>query len=587
MSFTQLSEYPKLKDYLMDQPEALAEAKNIYKELAATYSPSAVSKLESIFDASFAKLYSGISLQSSEGDDIKQMSKDSHLVLCPNHQSYADFLGITYAFHKKLALPIYIAAGINLNVFPLGNIFRKAGAFFIRRSFRGDDLYKLVLEAYIYMLLKEQKIIKFYFEGGRSRTGRLLPPRYGLFQMLLESYSHLDSDKPLCFLPLSISHERLPEAGAHKVEVSGGKKVKESSAQLFKIFKVFSKRFGSIHLRAGKGIYVRQINEDRRKQVQDLAFDCFRAVGKGMMVSPTSLLSMVVLDNISGALTKEHIEERCVGILQYCRDFSIAISPNLAKDWQAAINEALNLLISSKKLSIVKSTALQKTFYHVHEDSRIELLYLKNTILHHFLIPLFIAGAWINILRGSIDDIKSLNTYFLKQRKLLRHEFYLPTSEEMFAAIKVLVAKSLGRDSFDFAQSFQLDKKDFYKLGADLGPYASSFSHIYEAYYVAALSLKSCIGETFSIEDFKASSKEIFQVERDYGKMIRYPESYSVSIMQSALNYFVNEGILETVNADKDYLLPKNKQTHLDNYIETFATILSDFTALNIKKFQA
>jgi glycerol-3-phosphate O-acyltransferase len=585
MTWRKIYDYPKLNDYLKENPTDEKQIVKIYDEIAAVYTPGFVAKMAGFFDKTFAKLYDDVSLQSENNLDIVELSKKTHLILVPNHQSYADFLGISYAFYKKLKLPVHIAAGINLNVFPIGGMFRKGGAFFIRRTFKNDYLYKNILEAYVYTLLQDQKIIKFYFEGGRSRTGKLMPPKYGLFQMLCETYSRLDTDKPLCFLPISISHEYLPESKSHTAEVFGGKKVQESSAQLFKIFKVFSKRFGSIHLRAGTPIYVNEIKQDVKKQVQDLAFVCFRAVGKGMMVSPTSMLAMVLLDSSSGALTLGSIIERCQQIWDYCKAYGIPLTPNLEKNVTDEIKHSLDLMVENKKVEYIEKPALGKFFYSVPEENRSELLYLKNTILHHFLTPLFISSAWINIFRGSITNNQELREFFLEQRKMLKHEFYLPEIDEMFVLIRRIIAKTLNRADFDFDESFSLSNHDFYQLGAMVSPFTYSFSYIYEGYYTAALTLKSFSNNTFTFDTYKQRAKEIFDLEQKYGKLIRFPETFSVPLMKSAMDFFVGEGIVTTMNEGKDYVVAKDADVNLDKVTERFVTVLTDFTSLNIKKF--
>ena len=87
-----------------------------------------------------------------------------------------DYLLLTYViFHEGLVTP-RIAAGINLNFWPAGPIFRKAGAFFIRRSFRGNRLYSTIFREYLGLLFERGYAVKYYTEGGRSRTGRLLRP---------------------------------------------------------------------------------------------------------------------------------------------------------------------------------------------------------------------------------------------------------------------------------------------------------------------------------------------------------------------------------------------------------------------------
>src|SRR4029077_1613919 len=118
-----------------------------------------------------------------------------------------------------LASPV-IAAGDNLAFFPLGPVFRRAGAFFIRRSFRGDKLYAVVVDAYIRRLLRDGYAIEFFLEGGRSRTGKLLPPQVGLLNMVVEAALGL-GDRPVSFVPVSIGYERMMEETEFLRELSG------------------------------------------------------------------------------------------------------------------------------------------------------------------------------------------------------------------------------------------------------------------------------------------------------------------------------------------------------------------------------
>ena len=116
-----------------------------------------------------------------------------------------------------------MAGGDNLNITGVGGWFRKMGCFFIRRRFPDDAIYKLTLEAYLYHLLREGRVIEFFFEGGRSRTGKLLPPRFGLYRMLMNAHSELSkvSGKKLAFVPVSIAHEYVPESRSLDRELGG------------------------------------------------------------------------------------------------------------------------------------------------------------------------------------------------------------------------------------------------------------------------------------------------------------------------------------------------------------------------------
>ena len=85
-------------------------------------------------------------------------------------------------------MPPHIVAGINLNLPLVGTLLRRGGAFFIRRSIRGNMLYSVVLGQYIAQLVSGGYSMAYFVEGGRSRTGRLLPPKRGAVAMTVRAY---------------------------------------------------------------------------------------------------------------------------------------------------------------------------------------------------------------------------------------------------------------------------------------------------------------------------------------------------------------------------------------------------------------
>ena len=355
--------YPKLAQRLLEKPADEKKVKKLFKEIHGEFSPAVVKSASKFLDATFGKLYDGVNLEVPEGMDFKKLQERYSIILVPNHQSHADYVALTYCMFKEFGVALRVAAGINLNVFPLGQFFGKGGAFFIRRTFTSDLLYKTCFEAYVYYLLKTNQVVEFFFEGGRTRTGKLLKPKFGLYQMLLETHSNLIDAKPLMFIPVSLAHEHIPEEKAHARELGGGKKVPESGAQLFKLFKLFGKRLGTIHIHFGKGIVIDRIKGDLKEETQKLAFDCFIAVGKNMPVTPTSLLALIMLDEPSGAMTWKQIEERADEIIDYCLAVGIPLTPSLAKtEFRASLRSALDMFIGNKKIEVIRSEKLNQIF---------------------------------------------------------------------------------------------------------------------------------------------------------------------------------------------------------------------------------
>jgi len=574
--------YPRLKDRL-DSKDVNEEKvlKNLY-EIADEYRDQVIMRFKSLLDHSLNKLYDDINFTTPKDLDFKKFCQENNVVLVPNHQSHADYIAINYMVVKKYNFPLYIAGGNNLDIFPIGSLFRGSGCFFIRRSFHNDITYKLTLEAYLQWLLQEGKTIEFFFEGGRSRTGKLRSPRYGLYQMILEAYHNMDipDKKPLYFLPVSINHEFVPEQRSMAKEMLGAKKKKESPLDLFGIFKMFSYQFGQIHINVGRPIEAPSIatmtGDEIKSRVQKLAFECFNRVGRNMVVTPTSILAFVLLEEPTGAIKWVDIKNRVKAILNYCYNFRIPTTDNLKKDrFVNSIERAMDILIGNKKVEVVSSPDKKHIFYTIKPNVRLELSYFKNTILHHFLIPWTISTAWIKIFNGKIDSVETFKEFFINQRNQLKYEFYLPTVMQFFHKTFKVVSHCIDRKITTYEEFLNLSRKDFYQIFSRVGVFSKAGSYIFEGYFISASALLHVMKEErgkqkFSVEEFKSHVKESFAHEISMQRVIRYQEGMSWTLIENSLLYFQNENIIkmelgeiEITDAKKLQHLVKEYETNL------------------------
>lgn len=586
--------YPKLRERIHNREAPEKEQEKALKnldEIKAEFSPAAIKSFQKFLDTTMHKLYDSINFDDTHAD-IKSLLKENCVVLVPNHQSHADYLAINYLFYKTYKVPLYVAGGVNLDIFPIGKLFRKSGCFFIRRSFANDVTYKLTLEAYLYYLLKMGRPIEFFFEGGRSRTGKLLPPRYGLYGMLLDAHRALlkERDTPLLFIPVSIVHEYVPEQKSLAKELGGAKKKKESTGQLLGLFKLFAYQFGSIHMRLGKPVEVQssvlsqvEEGEELKKYTQDLAFKCFREVGRGMMVTPTSVLAMVLLDEPSGAMLWQDILTKAQAILGYCEKFHIPMTDNLSHEKSAeSLERAMDILIGNAKVDVIGREGHGSLYYSIREESRTEILYFKNTILHHFLIPSIIGDAWINLFSGQINDVKDLKEFFLFQRRSLKYEFYLPTVKEFFYGTLKVVSDCIGRRVGTLEDLMNLNHKELYAIASTVGIFNRALTYIMEAYFVAGraiYSLSQTYPEGFKIDDYNKLVKELHEEERKLGRLIRYPESYSVPLMKSALKYYGQSGTVENSMGTINVTRPDD----FENIYKRIEKNLNDLMTISIR----
>ncbi len=571
--------YERLAKRLESKPNDKKRTIEIIKEIRSNFSPRVTSALAKILKITFAKLYHNISFVTPKDLNLIEFSKTHNVILIPNHQSHADYVALTYLLWTKYRLPVYVAGGINLNIFPIGPMFRRAGCFFIRRSFVSDILYKLTFEAYISYLLKNNQIIEFFLEGGRSRTGKLLTPRFGLFQMILETYSNLKDAKPLAFLPVSIVHEFIPEQRAHAKELVGENKQKEKSSQLLKIFGLANKKLGSIHITVNDPIiYNLPENKRTRDMAHDVAFDCLRSIGNGMPVIPTSLLSLVLLDEPSGAMTWDNILRKSKTVIEYCRQFKIPLSPSLSKDkWEASIDRSLRFLIANKKVLVIENEKLFRTFYAIKEDSRIDLLYFKSTILHHFIVPAIVDASWMKIFNGHLKNRTDLKNFILQFRKQLKYEFFLPTLREFNTVGFDVVSFGANRKIDNLDECFKLTTNEYYNIGVKVGVFSRAFAYLFEGYYIASLTLKHFGKSEFNKDKFRQIAKEIYEIEKLHGRFIKYPESYTVPIMNNSLKYFEHKNVITRIAGT--FKVVSDEQ--VDLMIEKYAVVLTDLLTFN------
>ncbi|KAF3850171.1 hypothetical protein F7725_019890 [Dissostichus mawsoni] len=224
------------------------------------------------------------------------------VVLLPSHRSYMDFLLMSYLlFTYDLSLPV-IAAGMDfMGMKVIGEMLRMSGAFFIRRSFGGDQLYWTVFSEYVRTMLKiGYAPVEFFLEGTRSRTAKSLTPKLGLLNIAMDPFLKGEV-YDVHVVPVSISYERILEETLYARELLGIPKPKESTSGLFKARKVLSEDYGSIHVYFGQPVSVRNTSprggEDVQSFVSDSAYKLVRLQEENMVLKPWVLLASLLLQN--------------------------------------------------------------------------------------------------------------------------------------------------------------------------------------------------------------------------------------------------------------------------------------------------
>ena len=221
------------------------EADEYIDEIAANFNLSMIKILEVIVRWMINLMFDGVMMNESVLNKIKFMSLKGPLILIPCHKSHIDYLILSYILYQNNMQCPHIAAGKNLSFWPLGPIFRRCGAFFIRRTFRGAVLYSKIFAEYVHKMLEEGFNIEFFIEGTRSRTGKLISPKLGFLSILLNAYKN-GACYDLIFVPVYVGYDRVLEESSYLKELEGEQKKSEDLSQLIKARKFLKKRYGKI-----------------------------------------------------------------------------------------------------------------------------------------------------------------------------------------------------------------------------------------------------------------------------------------------------------------------------------------------------
>ena len=249
--------------------EVRMKAAEYLNEIAAASSPSWILVYSHIVAWLLRSLFDGLSMNPEDLAAIKRMSLRGPLVFIPSHKSHFDYLLISYVLYQNdLPCPL-VAAGKNLSFWPMGPLFRRGGAFFIRRTFRGAVLYSRTFTEYIHKIIEEGFNVEQFIEGGRSRTGKLLLPKLGLLSILLNAFKNA-ACPDLVFVPVSIGYDRVLEEKSYLQEIEGGTKQAENFWQVVRARKFLRKRYGKVYLQFGDPISLQDL---AARNCQDLPRD--------------------------------------------------------------------------------------------------------------------------------------------------------------------------------------------------------------------------------------------------------------------------------------------------------------------------
>jgi glycerol-3-phosphate O-acyltransferase len=573
---------PKLQAILRDlagpgeaQRRVLEDkARAMLRELEATPDAGTLKGLEMVADTLVDRVYAGIDVDREGIERVREAARAGTLVFLPSHKSHVDYLLLSFVLRKHgLAIPV-IAAGDNLAFFPIGPLFRRAGAFFIRRSFKGDRLYAAVVDAYIRRLMRDGFAIEFFLEGGRSRTGKLLPPKLGLLNMVVDAGLSIE-DRPIAFVPVSIGYERMMEEGSYARELSGGQKRKEDVAALLKLSDVLREKYGRANVQFGQVISLAELRRrqgmtgdavspaKRRALVTRLAHQVMSEINRVTAVTPGSLVAVALLCHGRRGLPHIDLVEHCARLVRLVRRLGARTAPSLTRSGsgelrEIAVREAALLYVRGGLVrqhvpgDTLTGTAKKRAqiytgddvIYTVPDDQRLMLDLSKNIIVHLFVDRALVSLALL-APPGPPAPLPSLRERVQSLSRMFKFEFMFRADasfdrifDETLADMTSAGELATQGDAIAFGPGHDgLDGRGWIAF------YAAVIRNFVESYRIAARALRVLTRGAMAEKDLVARALRIGE-QMFLGGEIERAEAVSRPALENALLAFIEQGYL-------------------------------------------
>lgn len=229
------------------------------REIAASYNYTTIRALEAALDFVWTRIFKGVRVRNFAA--VRDVARTGRILWMPCHRSHLDYLLLSYLVRKEGLVCPHIAAGVNLSFWPAGPILRRGGAFFMRRSFSGNKLYTRIFTTYVDYLMHNGYPIEFFHEGGRSRIGKLMTPRYGLTSICVRSILRRKAAATYV-VPVFVGYDKVMEDDSYAREVSGAKKHNESVWQLVRSVRYLFSNYGRVDVSFGTPIHFGEFWKD-------------------------------------------------------------------------------------------------------------------------------------------------------------------------------------------------------------------------------------------------------------------------------------------------------------------------------------
>jgi glycerol-3-phosphate O-acyltransferase len=524
--------------------EVEAEAAAGLREIASVQSPL----FGLLFDRALGPMHTSAWTVDVDQESLARVQalRGKHaLVFLPTHRSYADAFILTDVLRDHGFPRNHILGGDNVGFFPLGTIIRRSGGVLIRRSFKDDEVYKLVVREYLRHLVASGSNLEWYMEGGRSRSGKLRPPKYGLLRYLVDAIESGSADD-LMLIPVAITYDQLHEVGMMAAEEAGTAKPSEGVRWLADYARTQQKWIGTAYVRFGdplslRGALVREEGQRGRWALDKVAFEVFERINRATPVTAPALVTLALLGSRDRALTLDEVNALVQPLLDYAKRRGLPTKPLRGLENVKHVEAVLDALARSKVVG--RYGAGLEPVFRIEPGMHAVAAFYRNSAIHWFVNRAIVELGLMDATRAA--DAESLERGWAAAfalRDLFKFEFIFSDKatfrEEIKAEALLLDPRFPERVADPESRRLLLERAPFLIAHRVLRAFI-------EAYHIVADRLVTKPAD--ETVDSKELMTECVTVGRQYvlQRRVHNPECVSREIFGNALALAANRGLLE------------------------------------------
>jgi glycerol-3-phosphate O-acyltransferase len=527
----------KLAAELGRDPDSVrAEAAGYLREMAPTLEERSVAAWRG-FSRWFMRAYD-VLVDEDQIAQLRKLDRKATLAFAFSHRSYLDGMLLPEVIQAHRLSPALTFGGANLNFFPLGGWAKHTGTIFIRRQTKDIPVYRFALRAYAAQLVQNHANLTWSIEGGRTRTGKLRPPVYGILRYITDAVDEIEGPE-VYLVPTSIVYDQLHEVEAMTTEAYGAAKRPEDLRFLIRLARQQGERLGRAYLDFGEPLPLRKRLEEMRAdesgtgtEIERIALDVEHRINRATPVTPTAVVSLALLGaDRSLSISEVLATVRPLASYIAARNWTVAGAADLTN--RSTIRWTLHQLVASGVVSVYDAGT--EAVWGIGEDQHLVAAFYRNTAIHILVDRAIAETALLAASEISVDGLvlpASVRDEALSLRELLKFEF-LFSARAQFEKDLADEVRLIGpvEDTTKAASAAEvrrlLEEADLLLAHLVLRPFL-------DAYHIVADRLAAREDESFDEQAFLAECLEVGK-QWELQRRIASAESRSMELFKTAL----------------------------------------------------